>query len=149
MLKKVFVQLFAVLALISASGCATVVSSGSQKINVKTTAQGQEVKGARCELKNDKGAWKVVTPASVEVGKAFGELNLLCKKPGFEDGTLVVKSSTSGSNFGNLILGGAVGFIVDAKSGNGYKYPELLTVELGVPVATTSSAATTRPVAAP
>lgn len=134
-MKKTLIQLFAVLTLVSASGCATVVSSGTQKIDVKTASQGQEVRGARCELKNDKGAWRVVTPAQVEVGKAFGELNVACTKPGYEAGTLVVKSSTSGSNFGNLIFGGAVGFIVDAKSGNGYKYPELLTIELGAPVA--------------
>jgi hypothetical protein len=41
-----------------------------------------------------------------------------------------VKSSAEGSTFGNIIIGGGIGALVDAGTGNGYSYPDAFTVDM-------------------
>ena len=115
------------------TGCATVSGSGSnQSISVQTFASdGSEIEGVKCDMTNDEGTWFVMTPGSTTVHKSNKDLQVVCKKSGIDIGTANVVSRTKGNMFGNIILGGGIGAIVDHNNGAAYEYPGLIKVYMG------------------
>ena len=116
-----------------ATGCATVSGSGtSQPISVQTLGlDGTEAAGARCDMTNDEGTWFVNTPGSTTVRKSNKDLQVICKKSGMDIGTASVVSRTTGNMWGNIILGGGIGAIIDHNNGAAYEYPGLITIFMG------------------
>jgi len=115
-----------------ASGCASITGSPNQSVSVQTREQtGVEVVGASCELTNDVGKWFVTTPGSVGIHRSNKDLQVSCKKSGFEPGRAAVVSDTKGSMFGNIILGGGIGAIVDHNNGSAYEYPTVIDILMG------------------
>ena len=114
-------------------GCATISGSGSnQSISVQTFASdGSEIDGVKCDMTNDEGTWFVMTPGSTTVRKSNKDLQVVCKKSGLDIGTANVVSRTKGNMFGNIILGGGIGAIVDHNNGAAYEYPGLIKVYMG------------------
>ncbi|HEV7543234.1 MAG TPA: hypothetical protein VGO42_01715, partial [Reyranella sp.] len=53
-----------------------------------------------------------------------------CALDGYETSNEILASNFSGVTFGNLLLGGFVGVVIDASSGANNKYPEKITVIL-------------------
>jgi hypothetical protein len=113
------------------SACASIVTGANQSLSVQADENGKTVVGANCKLNNGKGAWFVTTPGSVTVHRAYGDLNVRCEKKDVPPGIAVVKSSTKGMAFGNILFGGVIGAAVDAGTGAAYDYPSLITVEMG------------------
>lgn len=115
------------------TGCSTITGSGTtQPVSVQTyAADGQDVDGARCEMTNDEGSWFVVTPGSTVVRRSNKDLQVICKKPGIDVGSANVVSRTKGNMFGNIILGGGIGAIVDHNNGSAYEYPSLIKIFMG------------------
>lgn len=111
------------------TGCSTIVSSNNQTVTVKAMHENKEIEGTKCVLQNSKGEWTTVTPQSVNIRKAWADLNVTCRK-GAASGTKVVKSSAEGSTFGNILIGGGVGALVDMGTGNGYSYPDSIVVDM-------------------
>lgn len=111
------------------TACSTIVSSNNQSVNVQALNNGQLVNGAVCKLQNSKGEWTTVTPQSVTIRKSFGDMNVNCQKDGVF-GSKIVASSAEGSTFGNILLGGGIGALVDAGTGNGYSYPDSFVVDM-------------------
>lgn len=129
-MNKKITLLFAVSPMLL-SACASIVTGSNQSLSVQTEQHGETVVGANCKLNNDKGAWFVTTPGSVTVHRAYGDLNVRCEKKDLPPGVAVVKSSTKGMAFGNILFGGVIGAAVDAGTGAAYDYPSLITVEMG------------------
>lgn len=123
--------LISVLAFIA--GCATVSGAGtSQPISIQTFASdGKEVEGVRCEMTNDEGSWFVTSPGSTTVRKSNKDLQVVCRKAGMDIGTASVVSRTKGNMWGNIILGGGIGAIIDHNNGSAYEYPGLIKVYMG------------------
>ncbi len=121
--------LCAALISVGLSGCSTIVSSNNQTVTVKAMHENKEIDGTKCVLQNSKGEWTTVTPQSVNIRKAWADLNVTCRKGG-ASGSKIVKSSAEGSTFGNIIIGGGVGALVDAGTGNGYAYPDSITIDM-------------------
>lgn len=114
------------------SGCASVTGSPNQSMSVETHEQsGKQVSGAACELTNNKGKWFVTTPGSVMIHRSNDDIQVLCNKDGYESGRAAVVSDTKGSMFGNIILGGGIGAIIDHNNGSAYEYPALIQVLMG------------------
>lgn len=115
------------------TGCSTISGSGTtQPVSVQTfAADGQDVDGARCEMTNDEGSWFVVTPGSTVIRRSNKDLQVICKKPGIDVGTANVVSRTKGNMFGNIILGGGIGAIIDHNNGSAYEYPSLIKIFMG------------------
>lgn len=114
------------------SGCASVLEDKTQPIKVETLDQeGNKVVGAKCELQNDRGAFNVESPNTVFVRKSGGELVITCNAPEqpVADGKLI--SRVGGTVFGNILLGGAIGAIVDTASGVAFNYPEWVQLVFG------------------
>lgn len=116
-----------------ASGCSTISGSGtSQPISVQTFASdGSDVDGAKCDMTNDEGTWFVVTPGSTTVRRSNKDLQVICRKPDIDIGNANVVSRTKGNMWGNILLGGGVGAIIDHNNGSAYEYPSLIKIFMG------------------
>lgn len=115
------------------SGCASVTGSPNQSVSVQTRLQsGKEVVGSACELTNNKGKWFVTTPGSVSIHRSNDDLQVVCNKDGMDPGRAAVVSDTKGSMFGNIILGGGIGAIIDHNNGSAYEYPNFIQVVMGI-----------------
>lgn len=113
-------------------GCATITSNEMQSVTLNTlTSKGDRVEQTRCTLKNDKGSWTATAPGNVMVRRSAEDLNVECKKEGMSDGFLRAISRSAGGMWGNIILGGGIGAIIDHNKGTGYNYPNDLPVRMG------------------
>lgn len=115
------------------TGCSTITGGGtSQPISVQTiNGDGSDLEGARCDMTNDEGTWFVVTPGSTTVRRSNKDLQVICRKQGVDVGSANVVSKTKGSMWGNIILGGGVGAVIDHNNGSAYEYPGLIKVFMG------------------
>ena len=141
------ILLLPVFALLILSGCASVTGTTGQSVSVETRQQAQQVSGANCELTNSKGKWFVSTPGSVQIRRSNDDLIVICTKEGLEPGRATVSSETKGSMFGNILLGGGIGAIVDHNTGAAYEYPTLIQIMMGAisNITGNSSGATSSP----
>jgi hypothetical protein len=111
------------------SGCASVAGEKMQPVSVQTIHDNREVAGVGCTLTNDAGSWFVTTPSSVSVHKSTGDLAIDCKKDSFA-GSQTLVSKSNGAVWGNILIGGGIGYIIDRNTGAGFDYPATTTVML-------------------
>ena len=121
-----FIAAIAAAVLLLSSGCASIVNGHNQALSVETPG----CTPANCQLTNSKGSWFVTTPGTVVVHRAYGDLNVECKKEGVQPVAREIKSSTKGMAFGNLIFGGLIGAGVDIGTGAAYDYPQVISIPL-------------------
>lgn len=97
-------------AVISNLGCATIVTGGGpeQKIEVRSTPL-----GAKVFVDND---YKGVTPCAVPVTRKDPH-TVRAELEGYAPQNKLVESGINGWVFGNILLGGIIGIVVDAASG--------------------------------
>jgi hypothetical protein len=108
------------------TSCASITTGNNQSLSVNTIPENH----ASCELSNDKGVWYInETPASITVSRSYSDLNVICKKSD-KSGVVRIKSSTKGMMYGNILAGGIIGGAIDAGTGAGYDYPNIITVPL-------------------
>jgi|TARA_B110000503_G_C7098703_1_gene392814 hypothetical protein len=128
---KFFIVLFSSLILIS--GCSTLTGSGTaQSISVETVegTSGDRIIDARCDLSNDEGSWTVLTPGSVMVHRSNKPLSVKCQKSGYIQDYSSVDSKTKANMWGNIILGGGIGAIIDHNNGSAYDYPAVVRIPM-------------------
>lgn len=127
------------LAMVAATGCATVIEGGDQTVNVSTT--GCEEHGViQCSAVNDDGSSQLTAPASVSVDKDMDDLTISCRsKDKVAYGEVIVESSYEAWNAGNLLLGGVIGVGVDAATGAMWNYPSSIIVPMKCPSSAPSS----------
>ena len=65
-----------------------------------------------------------MTPGSVTVGRSKHDISVRCVKAGYQDGVGVISSQFEGWTAGNILVGGVVGWGVDAASGAQNEYPK-------------------------
>jgi hypothetical protein len=118
------------IGLAALGGCASIAGEHTQPLTVHTVMDGKEIAGAGCTLANDAGKWSMTTPGSVMVHKSTGDLAVDCAKEPALAGHKTAVSKANGVIWGNLIVGGAVGYVIDRHTGAGFDYPQNLTVTL-------------------
>ncbi len=119
--------LSAVTAIALIQGCASIVSGQDQIVSVDAPL----CPASKCKLQNEEGVyWIPSTPGTVAVDREYGDLVVTCSKPGYQDFTMKVSSSTKGMAFGNILLGGFIGAGVDMGTGAAYDYPTEIIVPL-------------------
>src|SRR6185503_14258047 len=106
-------------AALALGGCATIVEGTSQTVAIAT-----QPPGASCTVSRQGAQISAVlsTPGSVKIDKSKNDITVTCSKEGFETTSVNYASSFNGATFGNIILGGAVGAVVDASTGANYNY---------------------------
>lgn len=113
-------------------GCASITGSKMQPISLQTTQGSQIVSGADCTLSNDIGKWSVRTPGSVTVQKSTADLTIECSHDNVR-GTDHVSSKANTNVWGNILIGGLIGYAIDRSSGAGFDYPDSVTIKLVMP----------------
>ena len=113
------------------SGCASIVDGSEQSISIVTTTQARPIDGATCTLSNGEGTWTVISPGKATVHRGTEDLQVRCDLNGFASGAINVPSKTSWTVFGDVLLGGPLAAVHDRKTGEGFGYPDLATVEMG------------------
>lgn len=142
---KVFFRLTSLFLLLNiATGCASILSGRSQTITLSTNPP-----GARCEVVREGRIVGTVenTPGAITLDKTKHDMDIVCKKEGFTEAKGFAESGTEGSTFGNILLGGVVGWGIDSAAGADNKYPDVVTVNLvpnSAPVQPAPVAAVTR-----
>jgi hypothetical protein len=123
-------NLHSILVLSMLSGCASVLSGGTQSVTVVTP----NVEGANCSLTDSLGRiWYIKeTPGSAVVRKGDGPITVICQKDGYAKATGLLKEKIAGASYGNLALGPAapIGYFVDSLSGSTQKYNPVLEINL-------------------
>jgi len=115
------------------TGCATVSGSPNQTVSILTKNQkGEDVSEAKCELNNDKGRWYLTTPGSTMVQRSNEDMKIVCEKAGHDTGRKNVVSEVKGSMYGNIILGGGIGAIIDHSNGSAYEYPSIVHIDMAL-----------------
>ncbi len=85
------------------------------------------INGANCTLTNDKGQWFVQTPGSTVIQKSTQDLMIVCKKDR-HFGNATYSSKSNGGVWGNILVGGLIGYAVDSSTGAGFDYPSNMNV---------------------
>ena len=114
---------------ISLVGCASVTGTKLQPVSLTTMCNGEAINDAMCTLTNDKGQWFLKTPGSVTINKSYDDITVDCKKEELA-GSSKFQSQSEGSVWGNVILGGGIGYLVDKNTGAGFSYPSNMMVQL-------------------
>jgi uncharacterized protein YceK len=123
-----------VLAIVAAtmSGCASVMNDTSHGMKVETKTQsGELVTGADCKLTNDYGTATVKSGDTAAVRRSSKDLDIRCVHPQNPDAVARAVSRVNGGMFGNIILGGGIGAIVDHNRGTAYTYPTWVQLVFG------------------
>lgn len=112
---------------VALSACSSVIEGTSQTLFINTNPA-----GATCTLnRNGEVIGRVSdTPNSIVVQKTKHNINVVCSKEGYEDATYFNKSDAAGATFGNIILGGGIGWAIDSASGADNKYTSPMNITL-------------------
>ena len=121
MIQKIKCTAFVLVAILL-SGCATIVSGTTQKLNVSSQPSGAEAK-----VDNTISA---KTPAVFTLERR-SDHTIEISKEGYKSATIMIKRTFNGMATGNILLGGIIGAGVDAASGSMNKLvPERVDVIL-------------------
>ena len=117
-----------------ASGCATVVNDSTHSMKVETkTSEGEFVTGAECKLTNDYGTIEMKSGDTTQVRRSSEDLDISCTDAEEKDvkanGRAI--SRANAGMFGNIIIGGGIGAIIDHNKGTAYTYPTWIQLVFG------------------
>jgi len=124
-MNRKFIFIVPVLSILT-TGCASIMSGTDQDIAMHTNPE-----GAECILTREgRQLRKVITPDSVRVSKLKHDIYVKCSMDGFHESTAHVNSGTQGSTFGNILLGGGIGWAIDSARGADNKYADVVTITM-------------------
>ena len=127
-----FQRISIVAACFAFTGCASVVNDSTHPMKVETkTDGGQAVVGADCKLTNDYGSISVKSGDTAQVRRSSKDMDIVCKHPENPDATARAISRANAGMFGNIILGGGIGAIIDHNKGTAYTYPTWIQLVFG------------------
>jgi hypothetical protein len=70
------------------------------------------------------------TPGSLYIEKTKYDITIACDKKGYETATYLNHSGAAGATFGNIVLGGGIGWAVDSATGSDNKYDSPVNITL-------------------
>lgn len=125
-------KIAALTAVLLCTGCASVVNETTHPMKVETKTQtGELVTGAECKLTNDYGTTTLKSGDTTPVRRSSKDLDIVCKDPKNPDANACAISRANGGMWGNLIIGGGIGAIIDHNKGTAYTYPTWVQLIFG------------------
>jgi hypothetical protein len=98
------------------------VGDSTQPVSIDTP----NCKGASCRMTNSQGTYFIQsTPGTVSVNKVYSDMTIICEKDG-KSATSTHASKANTAAYGNILLGGIPGVLIDGGSGKGFDYPGFL-----------------------
>lgn len=117
--------------IVGTSGCASIVHGTTQVVPVNSSPTGADVK-VNCGKKAD-ATTSLKTPTTVTLKRNAEPCNITLSKEGYEDASMVFLRKMSGWFWGNLLIGGIIGMIIDGADGAIYnRVPESASVSLAI-----------------
>lgn len=125
-------KIAALAASLALTGCASVMNDSSQPIRVETkSSSGELIAGADCKLTNDYGTVSGKSGETMLVHRSSKDLDITCVQPSNPNASARAISRANGGMWGNVILGGGVGAIIDHNKGTAYTYPTWVQLVYG------------------
>jgi len=122
----------AVVGALALSGCASVMNDSTHPMKVETKGEtGEMITGADCKLTNDYGSFNVKSGDTTQIRRSGKDLDILCTHPGNPDATARAVSRANSGMYGNIILGGGIGALIDHNKGTAYTYPTWVQLQFG------------------
>jgi hypothetical protein len=127
MKSKLTAVIAAAFAASSLSACSSVIEGTSQEILVNTNPP-----GANCEFVREGNVIARVTqtPGGATIKKTKHDITLKCSKQGYQEATYLNHSGAAGATFGNIVLGGGIGWAIDSASGADNKYDGVVNITM-------------------
>jgi hypothetical protein len=124
------------LALLAAlGGCATITEDNNdQMVEIHIVQNNREIAGVGCTLTNKLGRWFVTAPGRVTIKRYPNPLTVDCGRDGL--GRTIQHFEArydTHALMGNVLATGGLGYMVDRYSGNGFAYPQVITVVMPSP----------------
>ena len=112
---------------IALGGCSSIIEGTSQQIEVVTNPA-----GAACDfIREGRNIGRISrTPSAVTIKKTKHDITIECGLAGYQKATYRNKSDAAGATFGNIILGGGIGWAIDSASGADNKYTSPVNITL-------------------
>lgn len=127
---KTFISAILVASIVSATGCASVVHGTTQAVPVNSSPVGASVK-VNCG-KSSRSV-NPITPTTVYLKRNAEPCNITVSKEGYEDASLVFLTNMSGWFWGNILIGGVLGMIIDGVDGAIFnRVPESASLSLAL-----------------
>lgn len=125
-------RLMTIATALACTGCASVLNDVTHPMKVETkTSAGEMVAGAECKLTNDYGIVTVKSGDTAQVRRSSKDMDIVCKDPKNPEANARAISRANGGMWGNIILGGGIGAIVDHNKGTAYTYPTWVQLVFG------------------
>src|SRR5947208_5875416 len=70
------------------------------------------------------------SPGGVTIKKTKHDITVKCDKAGYQEATYLNHSGAAGATFGNIVLGGGIGWAIDSASGADNKYDGVVNMTL-------------------
>ena len=117
---------FAAVGLLLA-GCSSIIEGTTQEVFVNTNPS-----GAACDfLREGRRIGRVdPTPGAATIKKTKHDIVIECTLTDYEKTTYHNKSDAAQATFGNIVLGGAVGWAIDSASGADNKYTSPVNITM-------------------
>ena len=108
-------------------GCATIIKGPSQEITVNTNPT-----AASCVLNREGAKIGEVnpTPGMAKVDKTKYDITVVCSKDGYQEATYMAHSDIEGATFGNIAMGGLIGWGIDSATGSDNHYQSPINITL-------------------
>lgn len=125
------------------AGCSTVTEGTRQNISVNTSPP-----GANCTFMRQGASIGSInpTPGTLKIRKLKYDITVECEKEGYQKTTAINHSSVAAATFGNILIGGVAGWIVDSSTGSDNKYDSVVNMTLP-PISASATPAPSAPVA--
>jgi hypothetical protein len=94
--------------------CASIIHQTTQQVPIKSDPPGAAMTVSCGDVNNDP---KLITPAVVTLHRKPDHCSVTLRKEGYADKFLAFDKQMSGLYIANILIGGIVGFIVDAANG--------------------------------
>ena len=109
------------------AGCSSIIDGTTQEVFVNTSPAG----AARDVLREGRRIERVdSTPGAATIRKTKHDIVIECTLTGCEKATYHNKSDAAQATFGNIVLGGAVGWAIDSASGADNRYISPVNITL-------------------
>ena len=120
------------LCVLALTGCASFVNEPTHPMRLDTlTPQGQAVSGADCRLTNEHGTQQARSGETSQVRRSNRDMDIVCRHPDQPDARARAVSRANAGLAGNIILGGAIGAVIDHSKGTAYTYPTWVQLVFG------------------
>jgi hypothetical protein len=111
-------------------GCASIAHGTRQEIPVTSSPTGAAVSLQCGKRASVAGA---TTPTTVLVSRRTEPCTIIVSKDGYEDASVMLTKSLSGWFWGNILIGGVIGMVIDAADGAMFKRaPEAASLTLAM-----------------